>query len=292
MFFKKAILGITGVSLLSLAACGGSGGGDGASDVQFSGMVSSSEQSQTARALEMVEVCALGSCSETNAEGLWSFAVPRSVFNGGEVLFTLSSGAGVAEVLTPRIETGVSNVVVDFEVASDGNATLAAFSEDGVVEDDFTIGDGEDVDDGELPQDPSQRACAVISRTNIVITDINEEIQVTNAPESCPGEIPFFLAVANPSGIAFDYEVTVDFGGVMPLTSTGSLAPGEIDEIPGVYDCSDLESYATVVNATITNYYPGEGVDPISRDQALAECGANASVGNTVDSADILVEVQ
>lgn len=114
------------LSCLVLASCGGSGGGDSESGTVFEGVliqgegVVHAERDVVAQVshgagefLENIEVCALGECSKTDANGRWGFAT-ASRFAGGEVLFSIV-GHGIDTTVVLDVPSGAENVVVELE---------------------------------------------------------------------------------------------------------------------------------------------------------------------------------
>lgn len=114
------------LSCLVFASCGGSGGGSDESGTVFEGVLIQGDAvvhaerdllAQVAHGagefLENIEVCALGECSKTDANGRWGFAT-ASRFAGGEVLFSIV-GHGIDTSVVIDVPSGADNVVVEFE---------------------------------------------------------------------------------------------------------------------------------------------------------------------------------
>lgn len=124
---KKLIL------LLGLAMLGGCGDSD--DSIEFSGNVQDPSRSLQV-ALGGVNVCALGECGTTDANGNWSFDISEdSPFTGGDVLFTLSGPGVNSSVVVPNVDDESEEVNVDFALLSNGAVTVTSFSQDDFDED-------------------------------------------------------------------------------------------------------------------------------------------------------------
>ncbi|MCB0325488.1 MAG: hypothetical protein KDD69_18025 [Bdellovibrionales bacterium] len=266
-----------------LGCGGGSSGGD---DVFFHGTLDDGiEAARTARAISGVEVCALGACDTTDSTGAFDFTVDEEVFLGGDVAFSFLGGGFDTMTVVQSISPLADDVFVQFQSTGTGVSTIAVF-EDGNNQP--TPTPTPDDDDEDIVVDD---ACSIIEATNVAIPNAVQMISHSLSTSPCPNGVNTIVAIANPGQVAFSYEITVDLADISVEPLTGTVQPGEINEHDGAFLCTTEESFDTQINATITMLMP-EGLAPISRDEAIAQCGANASVGNLSESSPIMVVIE
>ncbi len=128
------------IALITLTGCGG-GGGDGSVSTDglvLEGSLTQGSESSHARIatkhsegepLESIEICALGSCSTTDATGHWGFLV-EGAFTGGDVQFTVN-GHGISASPIFHVPEGAENVVFEL-VHSGGVVSATSITVDGV----------------------------------------------------------------------------------------------------------------------------------------------------------------
>ncbi len=63
--------------------------------------------------LENIEICAVGECSKTDANGRWGFA-SEATFAGGDIAFTIK-GHGIDTTTIITVPSGADNVEIEFE---------------------------------------------------------------------------------------------------------------------------------------------------------------------------------
>lgn len=122
----------------SLSACGG-GGGSSDSGMLIEGTLTEAGGAGHDRKLiyahtsgqriENVEVCALGKCSTSDAQGQWGFVAPDS-FNGGDVEFSID-GHGITTTSVVNIPAGASDVFIDFQHVEGGAVEAHHITVDG-----------------------------------------------------------------------------------------------------------------------------------------------------------------
>ena len=133
---------ITAASVFALSfviGCGGGGGGDDStSGIVLEGTLIQGAGGSHARIatkhsegepLEEVEICALGSCSTTDATGHWGFLAEGN-FAGGDVLFTVN-GHEISSSPVVSIPAGTQVANVEF-IHTDGVVSAHTLVFDGV----------------------------------------------------------------------------------------------------------------------------------------------------------------
>lgn len=81
--------------------------------------------------IENVQVCALGECSVSDAQGQWGF-VAGSNFAGGEVAFSIE-GHGISTTSVVDIPAGANEVFIDFQHVEGGAVEAHHVTADGVT---------------------------------------------------------------------------------------------------------------------------------------------------------------
>ncbi len=111
----------TNIFLLSfctalLSACGGS---DSSKGILIEGSLSQGSKSShkvfkhsAGEHISQIEICALGKCSTTDAEGQWGFVINTN-FPGGEIAFKLT-GHGIETSTVVNIPIAEENVLINF----------------------------------------------------------------------------------------------------------------------------------------------------------------------------------
>jgi hypothetical protein len=123
--------------LASLISCGGGGSSD--SGMLIQGTLIEAGGAGHDRALthahssgqfiENVQICALGECSTTDAQGKWGF-VAADNFEGGDVEFSFD-GHGIATTSVVNIPVGASDVIIDFQHVEGGAVQAKHVTVDG-----------------------------------------------------------------------------------------------------------------------------------------------------------------
>ena len=148
----------------------------------------------------------------------------------------------------------------------------------------------DDEDDDPLSADPEERACQILERTNITITNIAEPI-VHEPGEECPEEVRTLAVVGNIHPIGFEYTLTSDAPDAIEISpTTGTALQGQLNKHTGSYLCTRTASFVVNVTARVTRYLPADGV-PITVDEAIALCGSGSDIGNTEETKQIQVTV-
>ncbi len=132
----KSLLMATILLITSLAGCGG---GSSDSGMLIEGTLTEAGSTDhnlgfalkhtNGQRVENVQICALGECSTSDAQGQWGFEVKGS-FNGGNVLFTLS-GHGIETTTTVDIPSGASEIFLDFQHVEGGAVRAEHITVDG-----------------------------------------------------------------------------------------------------------------------------------------------------------------
>ncbi len=277
-----------------LAGCGGSGGGDDTppivQNVNFSGTLKTSSSVGALLPVSATTICALGSCDVTTDSGSWSFTVAESAYSGGRVPFSVSGPEVVADVALTGLSGSARNISVDFIATSSTSVTATNVTQDSSPVPSATPTPN-DEDDDPLSTDPKERACQILERTNITITNIAEPI-VHETSEACPEEIRTIAVVGNIHPIGFEYTLTTDAPDAIEITpATGTLSQGQLNKHAGAYLCTRNVDFVANVTARVTRYFPPDGVT-ITADEAIALCGSRANVGNTEETKPIPVTLQ
>lgn len=282
-----------------LSACGGGGDDDTnggppvvRDNVKISGTFSDTTPSRVARALPGVTVCTLGSCGTTDANGSFQFDVPTSSYSGGTLTFDFNSATIDSSAQVPGLSASSRAIDVDFQLQPDSSVRVLSVAQDGTVPTpSATPTPDDDVDDGPLSTDPRERACQILERTNISIP--NAVATVTQRPtDPCPRSIDDLVVVGNKRPIGFDYEVFVDAPDAMTIEpSTARANQGTLTKHDATYLCTRETSFIVTVTARTLRYYPTDGSDPISTEEAVQLCGRGADVGNTSESVQVNVQI-
>ena len=281
--------------LVGYAACGG-GGGDGddlTSVVTFTGSLSDTATGRAEnRALSGIVICALGTCATTDSAGLWGFTVPQASYPGGNISFSFNGGVLGTSATVPALGSDSSDIQLGFLAQSDNTVTVVSIIEDGVSRDLDGDDDGNDGEgDDSFSSDPSERACQILERSNISIPNVSTPI-IQDEDSDCPLDINALIVVGNQRPIPYDYEVTVDFkDAVVVDPSSGTLGQGVLNIHDAQYLCTRSEDFVATVTARVTRYYPPDGSEPITTEDAIALCGSGAAVGNTSESVLVTFDV-
>lgn len=281
-------------ALLLTAACGGGSDDDDDSGVvppdtvSFTGNVRGDLVADTTASIPGVTVCALGSCDETNNDGEFGFTVPTTSYSGGSVLFDLNGSTIDATTQVDGLNPSARAVDIEFLVEDGNTVNVSSVSQDtGPVP---TPQPTPTPDPGPLSNDPQQRACQILERSNITITDFVSPI-VHEPTEACPEQIDTIIAVGNNRPIAYEYEVLVDVPDLVISPASAQASQGDLTRHTGNYLCTQTATFVANVTARVVRYFPSEG-EVVTREEAISRCGSNAAVGNTDDTKQITVEVR
>lgn len=173
----KRICLLLGVALL--AGCGSSD-----DSVQFEGSLQTTVQRSgvgVRAGVPDVQVCALGECGRTDADGKWSFDIDDDAgFNGGDVLFAIDGGGLNTNVVVTGIDDESEEVDIDFVVFPNGSVGVTAVRQDdfddnvgGEVEE-----EADDIDDNadDVSDDIDDEADDVSDNVDDDADDISDDI--------------------------------------------------------------------------------------------------------------------
>ena len=274
--------------------CGGSGGSDTppvVESVTFSGTLKAPSDVGALLPLSATTICALGSCNVTTDAGSWSFTVPESVYNGGTVAFSVSGPEVVADLSIDGLSATAHTITADLVATSSTSVQASNVVQDSTPLPTPTATPVDDEDDDPLSTDPQERACQILERTNITITNITEPI-VHEASEECPEEIRTIAVVGNIHPIGFEYSLTSDAPDAIEISpATGTVVQGQLNKHAGAYLCTRSVNFVVNVTARVVRYFPPDGIS-ITADEAIALCGRGANVGNTEETKQISVTVE
>jgi len=276
----------------SLLACGSSSSDDNSSsssEVTFQGTVRS-ELSSDATALESgVNVCALSGCDASNVNGFWRFNVDSSEYSGGSVSFNLNGSVVQGTVTVTELNPSARDITIDFFQRADGVIIVSEVFQEGFFQDPITE-DPIVFDPSPLSEDPQQRACQILERSNITISNVTSPI-IYRSGDSCPHTFNRAVAVGNIRPIQYEYEVISDSPLLNFSPSTGSVTQDQLNTHDAVYNCGSTEPFLTNVTARVIRYFPSEG-EIVTVEEAIERCGNSASIGNTSDTKILTVNVE
>lgn len=285
---------VIALSVVVSTGCGGSGGNDApptVNTVTFSGTLKATSDVGALLPLSAATICALGSCNVTTEAGTWSFSVPQAVYDGGTVAFAITAPEVVADVSVSGLSAAAHTISVDFVASNSTSVQATNVTQDSTPLPTPTPTPDDDEDDDPLSTDPQERACQILERTNITITNIAEPI-VHESGEECPEEIRTIAVVGNIHPIGFEYSITSDAPDAIEISpATGTVAQGQLNKHAGAYLCTRTVNFVANITARVVRYFPPDGV-AITADEAIALCGRGANVGNTEETKQIPVLLQ
>lgn len=234
-----------------------------------------------------VTICALGDCAVSNSDnGEWNFQ-DNGDFSGGDVAFDFNGPNIGQQIVVSNLSSDAKSINIRFLIKLDDTLVV-----DSVVQDEQTVVGVTPIsleDEEPLPSDSQKRACEIIRRSNITITDVKTPV-VHQTGDTCPKQIDTLVAVGNVHPIAFEYEVVADSAALTFDPATETATQGQLNRHDAVFSCVPTATFVTNVTARIMRYLPDDG-PALTRDEAVSACGENANVGNIEDTVQVTVEM-
>ena len=250
---------------------------------------------------------ALSASGVTNSDGRWQFAIPRTNFSGGDVLFSFEQGGSEAGVVVPRLPGSINVIELDFVQSPSGEFRLETITD---KEGQLAILQPTPVVPDTQAPDTQAEACEFVATSGIAILEEVPEIVEFEDPAQtgdCESNVIEIILIGNPGRRDVEYRVESNRSFIFfePEERRSILESGDIKVVRARRNCSFLRDPFNYTNSPpATGEVSAEirvsievdtiilpSGDIVSKEALAAECGPGTSLSDLKESVRIPVRL-